>query len=847
MARLPQPGGDDGNWGNILNEYLEQSHKSDGGIKDGVVTANTLAQSAVTTISLAPDSVSRSKFTPAVRSELDGFLDQSEVDARISALVGDEYFKKASRVIDVRDYGAVGDGVADDSAALIAAAAAMTDQATLYFPAGSYRFAQRNPAAKAAIKLSGLSYVNIVMEPSAELLMDNLDSNGLGTSDGIRIVGAGSYVNLVNTTVRWATPPSERSTGDGLYILGYPSDGAPQSGWQASTGTLRHISIVNHRTINAPQTGAVIMGCSDISVNNFLAKDTLADGLHFNACRGISVNGHHAINVGDDGLAFVTYYHPTDIWQDAGGAAGPFNQPGIGEWNNTGAVAQSIVVRGGRANGSRIQGANNVKVQGISVHDKDFGVQINSAQIGAGNDWTSLASRNSSFSNATIQNCGSGVVLATNLIDGESPRQFWDFAGCEISDVTIDGSDNWSLVVETPDNAKGKVSGVKLTGITATSRGNPSGGGKGGIRLASLYDSEISDIKLVSDHAGCDLLVVGAAQQRTEHLMNFVTLVNEGVTVEDLPQSNLLLGDLTHVGPGRLLIQDIAGIVGTGTLRSDQADGEGVILNLIANGSFASIHATAPGRGAGIGRGALITQCYNVDVALLSIITDTQQGSLWQPLSMGEGTATYPGGRGIRIEKMIYTSNMSETDNQVAYQTGQYGLEDWYVHVSWRHQGAASPVWRSAELGDILPVDIAKMTNDSPNKITPEDDDAFAVAENPNDPTLKHVTFANLKAALVTDGSSAGNIEAIPVPSTPVDFNTIVEPGVYFIGGSFLNGDPTTYNQPGNTGAVKLVVTTTAPIGGNTQVIQEYISIDGADKGGQRRRWDGSWNGWLKY
>lgn len=35
MARLPAPGGDDGTWGDILNEYLEVSHTSDGTQKEG--------------------------------------------------------------------------------------------------------------------------------------------------------------------------------------------------------------------------------------------------------------------------------------------------------------------------------------------------------------------------------------------------------------------------------------------------------------------------------------------------------------------------------------------------------------------------------------------------------------------------------------------------------------------------------------------------------------------------------------------------------------------------------------------------------------------------------------------
>ncbi|OGL21864.1 hypothetical protein A2707_00735 [Candidatus Saccharibacteria bacterium RIFCSPHIGHO2_01_FULL_45_15] len=57
MARLPQPGGDNGNWGDILNDYLSQSHKADGTIKDNAVTANTLAPNSVTNAALANDSV----------------------------------------------------------------------------------------------------------------------------------------------------------------------------------------------------------------------------------------------------------------------------------------------------------------------------------------------------------------------------------------------------------------------------------------------------------------------------------------------------------------------------------------------------------------------------------------------------------------------------------------------------------------------------------------------------------------------------------------------------------------------------------------------------------------------
>ena len=34
MARLPSVGGDNGNWGEVLNEFLEVGHNSDGTLKD---------------------------------------------------------------------------------------------------------------------------------------------------------------------------------------------------------------------------------------------------------------------------------------------------------------------------------------------------------------------------------------------------------------------------------------------------------------------------------------------------------------------------------------------------------------------------------------------------------------------------------------------------------------------------------------------------------------------------------------------------------------------------------------------------------------------------------------------
>ena len=61
MARLPQPGGDSGNWGDILNEYLLVEHDGQGHLKPGVVGTSQIAANAVTAIHVADNILPQAK------------------------------------------------------------------------------------------------------------------------------------------------------------------------------------------------------------------------------------------------------------------------------------------------------------------------------------------------------------------------------------------------------------------------------------------------------------------------------------------------------------------------------------------------------------------------------------------------------------------------------------------------------------------------------------------------------------------------------------------------------------------------------------------------------------------
>jgi hypothetical protein len=65
MTRLPTVGADDGNWGNILNDYLTQSHAADGTLKANSVGAPQLKPNAVTSVAIAPGAVTEAAITDA--------------------------------------------------------------------------------------------------------------------------------------------------------------------------------------------------------------------------------------------------------------------------------------------------------------------------------------------------------------------------------------------------------------------------------------------------------------------------------------------------------------------------------------------------------------------------------------------------------------------------------------------------------------------------------------------------------------------------------------------------------------------------------------------------------------
>ena len=296
---------------------------------------------------------------------------------------------------DVKSCGAVGDGVADDSAALRKAVERLKNEGggTLDFPAGTYRIG----TVRGGMAFDGVSNVKVNFVEGAVLLLDNLQADGTGGGHGMVFRAPAENIELDNVRIVWKKRPEKRSFGDGLRFEGFPEDGK----------TLKNIRLENCRVEGSAQTGAVFMGCSDITVRNFTIIRSQADGLHFNACRRVDVDGVTGIETGDDTLAFVTYYSESF----SGKTGGVFSLPGLGEWNNSGSKAAHIRSSGGRANGVRIAGAKDLAVFDVKVEKKSCGIILDAGPIGNAHKWQYLASRGIELCDAELSACDTGLYV----------------------------------------------------------------------------------------------------------------------------------------------------------------------------------------------------------------------------------------------------------------------------------------------------------------------------------------------------------------------------------------------------------------------------------------------------
>jgi hypothetical protein len=137
MARLPHPGGDQDAWGDILNDYLSQSHASDGSLKPNVLDTVHLKNNSVTQDKIAGTGSANGIAT------LDGGgrLPEDQVPTRLSAdglNTAIASYVAPRNTLNILDFGVVTGTSSSQTTAIKTALDAHPDRA-FYFPPGDYR------------------------------------------------------------------------------------------------------------------------------------------------------------------------------------------------------------------------------------------------------------------------------------------------------------------------------------------------------------------------------------------------------------------------------------------------------------------------------------------------------------------------------------------------------------------------------------------------------------------------------------------------------------------------------------------------------------------------------------
>lgn len=326
-------------------------------------------------------------------------------------------------VVNAKDpqYGVVGDGVADDTAAIQALINGVGPNTTIHFPAGTYKHTNLAFTSKSNFALVGDGAVFVATTRTQRYL---------------------AFVNCTDFTVRGIT-----SKGATATVRSGPTRGISMEGCSRFTITGNHVFNTEGVGIYA---GAVAggAGCVDGRISDNLVHDTWADGIHITGTsKRITVTGNVINESGDDSIAVVSY------GSDSFGPCEDVSITGNTSWHSK---SRGITLAGGKnltASGNTIRDSRNAGI--YAAYESSYSLRALVNVTISGNTITGANTYGAVTNYAGIHIVGDGGTAIP-------------VSGITVIGNTIEGSRQWGILV---GSAAAGLYGATITGNTIRNTG----------------------------------------------------------------------------------------------------------------------------------------------------------------------------------------------------------------------------------------------------------------------------------------------------------------------------------------------------------------------------------------
>ncbi len=245
-----------------------------------VSTANTASAAAASAVSTANTASAAAASAVSTANTAQTAATNAGTAAAAALTAANLRVQRSHLPLNVKFYGAIGDGVANDRAAIATAIAAMTPYSALYFPPGKYRIAS------VIGDISGMNNCAFIGD-QAEIYNDT------GASGGNTLVFSHTCSKIQVHGIKFTGSSSVR--GNGIHI---------RMGCSNSTIRGCHFEgcsdfgvLVSH--------GSGAGWISNINVLDCSFNSTLGDGVHVGAATDVLIANCHFVNTGDDAIGII--------------------------------------------------------------------------------------------------------------------------------------------------------------------------------------------------------------------------------------------------------------------------------------------------------------------------------------------------------------------------------------------------------------------------------------------------------------------------------------------------------------------------------------------------------------